>query len=65
MKIKLTFMIGMLSACTLLLQAQSIDEETARAEACRFSTNGLQNSLQTRHFPTKPTTKISRKKNAE
>ena len=36
MKIKLTFMIGMLSACTLLLQAQSIDEETARAEACRF-----------------------------
>lgn len=36
MKIKLTFIIGVLSACTLLLQAQSIDEETARAEACRF-----------------------------
>ena len=54
MKIKLTFMIGMLSACTLLLQAQSIDEETARAEAfVDFSTNGLQKFPPNETFPDK------------
>ena len=53
MKIKLTFIIGVLSACTLLLQAQSIDEETARAEAFRFLTNGLQKFPPNETFPDK------------
>ena len=53
MKIKLTFMIGMLSACTLLLQANRSMKKQPAQRLVDFSTNGLQKFPPNETFPDK------------